>query len=36
MNAMLNRKDKKRLLLSYIPNGSGNDSATCVNARNIE
>jgi diacylglycerol kinase family enzyme len=33
---MMNRKDKKRLPISYLPNGSGNDSAFCVNVSNID
>jgi diacylglycerol kinase family enzyme len=36
INAMLLRKDRKRLPVCFLPNGSGNDSTLCFEVTNIE
>ena len=33
---MLQRADGKRLPISFVPNGSGNDLVGCLGARNIQ
>jgi diacylglycerol kinase (ATP) len=35
INGMMHRSDKKKLPIAFIPNGSGNDTCSCLNISSV-